>query len=48
MKIPYLKYIGIDFEFNNINNKREIALCQMNMETERKRLFYIFILSTRF
>jgi hypothetical protein len=25
--------IGIDFEFNNINNKREIALFQINLET---------------
>lgn len=26
--------IGIDFEFNNINNKREIALFQINLESD--------------
>jgi len=24
--------VGIDFEFNNINNKRQIAMCQLNLE----------------
>lgn len=27
-------YLGIDFEFNNINNKREVALIQINYENE--------------
>jgi hypothetical protein len=43
MKINYQKMIGIDFEFNNINNKREIALCQINFDTnENKNFIYLF------
>ena len=34
--------IGIDFEFNNINNKREIALCQMNIEDHNNGNIFIF------
>ena len=38
------KYFGIDFEFNKVNNKREIALCQLNLEDDSKNanifLFY--------
>lgn len=34
--------IGIDFEFNNINNKREIALCQMNIEDDNNGNIFIF------
>ena len=43
MNLPYLKLVGIDFEFNNINNKRHIALCQMNFDTKEKKSFiYLF------
>jgi ribonuclease D len=39
-----IKIIGIDFEFNRIKNKREIALCQINFEKDNKKsdifLFY--------
>ena len=39
------RLIGIDFEFNRVNNERKIALCQLNMETmSRGNLSnYIFI-----
>ena len=43
--------IGIDFEFNNINNKREIALFQINLETKEKEtriyLFYPPMLNSK-
>ena len=38
------KYLaGIDFEFNRVNNKRQIALCQINLEdltTEADIVFF--------
>jgi hypothetical protein len=35
--------VGIDFEFNNINNKREIALFQINLETNNNNpIIYLF------
>jgi len=37
------RFTGIDFEFNRVNNKRQIALCQLNMETENDNTAYIFI-----
>jgi hypothetical protein len=36
------RIIGIDFEFNRVNNAREIALCQLNMEEDNNNP-YIFI-----
>lgn len=42
LKINYKKYLAIDFEFNNINNKREIALCQINLETNDNGKIYLF------
>ena len=46
-KINDKKYLAIDFEFNNINNKKEIALCQINLESNDTRK-NIFILSIKF
>lgn len=35
--------VGIDFEFNNINNKREIALFQINLESDdNDPMIYLF------
>ena len=38
------RYVGIDFEFNKVNDKREIALCQLNLENSSNEanifLFY--------
>lgn len=34
------KIIGIDFEFNRIENKRQIALCQINFNDDDIFLFY--------
>ena len=43
MNLNYKKLVGIDFEFNNINKKREIALCQINFDTkENKNNIYLF------
>ena len=43
MNIKYKKLVGIDFEFNNINKKRKIALCQINFDTkESKNFIYLF------
>ena len=35
--------IGIDFEFNRVNNMRRIALCQINMEIKDANEAYIFM-----
>ena len=35
--------IGVDFEFNRVNNKRRIALCQINMEIKDNNMAYIFM-----
>lgn len=32
IKLEGIKILGIDFEFNRINNERQIALCQINFE----------------
>ena len=37
------RFVGIDFEFNRVNDKRQIALCQLNMETKNNNIAYIFI-----
>ncbi len=34
--------IGIDFEFNRIKNKREIALCQINFEKNQSSDIFLF------
>ena len=43
--------IGIDFEFNNINKQRQIALFQINLETKEKNtniyLFYPPMLNSK-
>jgi hypothetical protein len=36
------KIIGIDFEFNRIKDKREIALCQINFEYNNKSDVFLF------
>jgi len=38
-----IRYTGIDFEFNRVNNKRSIALCQLNLEIKNDINPYIFI-----
>jgi hypothetical protein len=43
LKITQKKYIGIDFEFNRENNKRVIALCQINFEVKNDKTHYIFL-----
>jgi len=35
------KLVGIDFEFNNINNKRQIALMQFNIYNGDKKIYII-------
>ncbi len=42
IKLDGDKIIGIDFEFNRINNKRQIALCQMNFERSKKSDIFLF------
>lgn len=45
------KYLGIDFEFNKVNDKRTIALCQLNLEDSSDNanifLFYPLDLSKK-
>lgn len=36
------KIIGIDFEFNRVKDKRQIALCQINFETNNKSDVFLF------
>ena len=36
------KVIGVDFEFNRIKNKREIALCQINFMKKKKMDIFLF------
>jgi hypothetical protein len=36
------KVIGIDFEFNRVKNKREIALCQINFMKKTKMDIFLF------
>lgn len=42
IKISNNKIIGIDFEFNRIKDKREVALCQINFEYNKKSDIYLF------
>ncbi len=42
IKISNNKIIGIDFEFNRVKDKREIALCQINFEYNKKTDIYLF------
>jgi hypothetical protein len=36
------KIIGVDFEFNRVKNKREIALCQINFVKKKKIDIFLF------
>ena len=36
------KVIGVDFEFNRVKNKREIALCQINFVKKKKMDIFLF------
>lgn len=36
------KIIGVDFEFNRVKNKREIALCQINFIKKKKMDIFLF------
>lgn len=36
------KVIGVDFEFNRVKNKREIALCQINFMKKKKMDIFLF------
>jgi hypothetical protein len=36
------KVIGVDFEFNRVKNKREIALCQINFIKKKKMDIFLF------
>jgi len=39
------KYLGIDFEFNNVSkNKMDVALMQLNLENDTDNVGYIFLL----
>lgn len=42
IKFKGYKLIGIDFEFNRIKNKREIALCQINFIKNKKSDIFLF------
>lgn len=42
MKIDDKKYIGIDFEFNRVNNERKIALFQINLESPNIKTIFMF------
>ncbi len=39
IKLDGTKILGIDFEFNRINNERQIALCQINFENSFESSF---------
>ena len=36
------KVIGVDFEFNRVKNKREIALCQINFFKNKQSDIFLF------
>lgn len=42
LKIKNNKFVGIDFEFNRINNERKIALFQLNLESKNVKTIFIF------
>ena len=42
IKYKGYKIIGIDFEFNRVKNKREIALCQINFFKNKKSDIFLF------
>ena len=42
MKINDKKYVGIDFEFNRVNNERVVALFQINLETPNTKTIFMF------
>lgn len=42
MKIESKKNVGIDFEFNRINNERKIALFQINLESINTKTIFMF------
>ena len=42
MKINDKKSVGIDFEFNRVNNERKIALFQINLETPGTKTIFMF------
>ncbi len=42
MKIDDKKYVGIDFEFNRVNNERVIGLFQINLESPNTKTIFMF------
>ena len=42
MKIKNNKFIGIDFEFNRIDNQRKVALFQINLESPTVKTIFMF------
>lgn len=42
MKIKDKKYVGIDFEFNRVNDERQIALFQINLESPGTKTIFMF------
>lgn len=42
MKIDDKKNVGIDFEFNRVNNERKIALFQINLESPNTKTIFMF------
>jgi hypothetical protein len=42
MKINDKKSVGIDFEFNRVNNERKIALFQINLESPNTKTIFMF------
>lgn len=42
MKIKDKKSVGIDFEFNRVNNERQIALFQINLESNNMKTIFMF------
>ena len=42
MRIKDKKYVGIDFEFNRVNNERVVALFQINLETPNTKTIFMF------
>ena len=43
LSIEEKRYVGIDFEFNRVNNIRRVALCQLNLEIKSLNEHYIFL-----
>jgi len=42
MKIKDKKQVGVDFEFNRVNNERKIALFQINLESPNTKTIFMF------